>query len=57
VLGRREDAPRPSPDQMRATTARRLRETLAELGPTFIKLGQIGTSGERYTVPTASPSG
>src|SRR4051812_9783803 len=26
---------------MRATTARRFRETLAELGPTFIKLGQI----------------
>src|SRR5438067_2907145 len=29
---------------MRATTARRFRETLAELGPTFIKLGQILSS-------------
>src|SRR5438105_14906355 len=44
VLGRREDAPRPSPESMRATTARRFRETLAELGPTFIKLGQILSS-------------
>jgi ubiquinone biosynthesis protein len=40
VLGRREEV-RPSPEEMRATTARRFRETLAELGPTFIKLGQI----------------
>src|SRR5438128_10488370 len=29
---------------MRATSARRFRETLAELGPTFIKLGQILSS-------------
>lgn len=36
VLGRREEAP-PAP----GSTARRFRETLAELGPTFIKLGQI----------------
>ncbi len=40
VLGRREEV-RPSQEEMRATTARRFRETLAELGPTFIKLGQI----------------
>src|SRR4051812_18239184 len=44
VLGRREDAVRPSPEELRATTARRFRETLAELGPTFIKLGQILSS-------------
>ena len=37
VLGRREHAEKPS----QGTTARRFRETLAELGPTFIKLGQI----------------
>src|SRR5918912_3604553 len=41
VLGRREPGERPSPAEMRATSARRFRETLAELGPTFIKLGQI----------------
>ncbi|TMA43776.1 MAG: AarF/ABC1/UbiB kinase family protein, partial [Deltaproteobacteria bacterium] len=41
VLGRREDGQRPSREEVRATTARRFRETLAELGPTFIKLGQI----------------
>ena len=44
VLGRREDAEKPSPEELRATTARRFRETLAELGPTFIKLGQILSS-------------
>src|SRR5437588_12638324 len=44
VLGRREDTQRPSRDEIRATTARRFRETLAELGPTFIKLGQILSS-------------
>ena len=44
VLGRREDSQRPSRDEIRATTARRFRETLAELGPTFIKLGQILSS-------------
>src|SRR5438445_6828236 len=44
VLGRREDSQRPSRDEIRATTARRFRETLAELGPTFIKLGQIRPS-------------
>src|SRR5438105_11494016 len=43
VLGRREEV-RPTPEAMRATTARRFRETLAELGPTFIKLGQILSS-------------
>ena len=41
TLGRRPEAARLSPEMMRATTARRFRETLAELGPTFIKLGQI----------------
>src|SRR5438874_4982079 len=41
VLGRREESKRPTAEQMRASTARRFRETLAELGPTFIKLGQI----------------
>src|SRR5205814_138555 len=44
VLGRREEGKRPSPEELRATTARRFRETLAELGPTFIKLGQILSS-------------
>jgi len=44
VLGRREDAQRPSREELRATTARRFRETLADLGPTFIKLGQILSS-------------
>src|SRR5438874_8226029 len=44
VLGRREDGQRPSREEVRATTARRFRETLAELGPTFIKLGQILSS-------------
>ncbi len=41
VLGKRPEADRPSPEAMRATTARRFREMLAELGPTFTKLGQI----------------
>ncbi len=41
VLGRREEGQRPSREEMRATSARRFRETLSELGPTFIKLGQI----------------
>ncbi len=40
VLGRREDQA-PVREAARATTARRFRDTLAELGPTFIKLGQI----------------
>ena len=44
VLGRREDGRRLSREEMRATSARRFRETLAELGPTFIKLGQILSS-------------
>src|SRR5437588_11446407 len=44
VLGRRGPGERPSPAAMRATSARRFRETLAELGPTFIKLGQILSS-------------
>lgn len=44
VLGRREEGQRPSPAELRATSARRFRETLAELGPTFIKLGQILSS-------------
>ena len=41
VLGKRPEGERPSPEAMRKTTARRFRETLAELGPTFTKLGQI----------------
>src|SRR5437899_6011284 len=41
VLGRREPGERPSPAEIRLTSARRFRETLADLGPTFIKLGQI----------------
>src|SRR3954468_23637057 len=41
VLGRREPGERPSAAEARATSARRFRETLADLGPTFIKLGQI----------------
>jgi len=44
VLGRREDGHRPSREEVRATSARRFRETLADLGPTFIKLGQILSS-------------
>ncbi len=44
VLGRREPGDRPTPEATRASTARRFRETLAELGPTFIKLGQILSS-------------
>ena len=41
VLGKRPEAERLSPEAMRATSARRFRESLAELGPTFTKLGQI----------------
>ncbi|MFL5390329.1 MAG: ABC1 kinase family protein [Myxococcales bacterium] len=41
TLGKREVSERPSAAQLRATSARRFRDTLAELGPTFIKLGQI----------------
>ena len=44
VLGRRDDSQRPSAEELRATTARRFKDTLAELGPTFIKLGQILSS-------------
>ena len=44
VLGRREEGDKPSPAMVRATSARRFRETLGELGPTFIKLGQILSS-------------
>jgi len=44
VLGRREEGERPSPEETRAQRARRFRETLADLGPTFIKLGQILSS-------------
>src|SRR5437868_2814964 len=44
VLGRRDEGERPSPAETRAQRARRFRETLAELGPTFIKLGQILSS-------------
>ncbi len=44
VLGRRAEGERPSPEETRAQRARRFRETLAELGPTFTKLGQILSS-------------
>jgi ubiquinone biosynthesis protein len=44
VLGRREEHARPSPEELRATSARRFREVLSDLGPTFIKLGQILSS-------------
>jgi ubiquinone biosynthesis protein len=44
VLGRREKAERSDPAAQRASSARRFRDTLAELGPTFIKLGQILSS-------------
>ena len=44
VLGRRDDAQRPTPEALRATTARRSKVMLAELGPTFIKMGQILSS-------------
>ena len=44
ALGRREKAERLDPAAQRASTARRFRDTLAELGPTFIKLGQILSS-------------
>jgi ubiquinone biosynthesis protein len=44
VLGRRVEGERPSREEIRATSARRFRETLADLGPTFIKLGQILSS-------------
>jgi ubiquinone biosynthesis protein len=44
VLGRRDEHERPSPAEVRASTARRFRDVLTELGPTFIKLGQILSS-------------
>jgi ubiquinone biosynthesis protein len=44
VLGRRDESLRPSPAELHASTARRFRETLTDLGPTFIKLGQILSS-------------
>ncbi len=43
VLGRREDVA-VSPEEQRRSTAARFRDLLAELGPTFIKLGQILSS-------------
>jgi ubiquinone biosynthesis protein len=44
VLGRREEHARPTSEELHATSARRFRETLSDLGPTFIKLGQILSS-------------
>jgi ubiquinone biosynthesis protein len=44
VLGRREEHARPTAEELHATSARRFRETLSDLGPTFIKLGQILSS-------------
>ena len=43
VLGRREEISL-SPEEQRRSSAARFRELLAELGPTFIKLGQILSS-------------
>lgn len=43
VLGVREKH-RLSPDEERRSTARRFKDMLAELGPTFVKLGQILSS-------------
>ena len=43
VLGRREEVAL-APDEQRRSSAARFRELLAELGPTFIKLGQILSS-------------
>ena len=40
LLGRKEKV-EVSPESQRASTARRFRELLNELGPTFIKLGQV----------------
>ncbi|MGC4113679.1 MAG: hypothetical protein QM765_03250 [Myxococcales bacterium] len=40
VLGRREKA-ETGPETARETTARRFRLLLSDLGPTFIKLGQV----------------
>ena len=44
VLGRREASEKPSPADTTAQRAKRFRELLAELGPTYIKLGQILSS-------------
>ncbi len=43
VLGRREEVSL-TPEEQRRSSAARFRELLAELGPTFIKLGQILSS-------------
>src|SRR2546430_16140707 len=53
VLGRREESKKPTAEQMRASTARRFRETLAELGPTFIKLVRSSQRGRTSCRPTS----
>jgi ubiquinone biosynthesis protein len=40
-LGLRGPDPEPSPEEKRQSTARRFRNLLTDLGPTFIKLGQV----------------
>ena len=43
IVGRRKKPPLP-PDEQRVSTARRFRDVLVELGPSFVKLGQILSS-------------
>src|SRR5580658_5888124 len=40
-LGLRAEELKADPEQQRRSTARRFRELLVELGPTYIKLGQV----------------
>src|SRR5207302_783209 len=57
VLGRREAGERPSPAEMRLTSARRFRETLAELGPASIAQVHRARlpSGENVVVKVQRP--